>query len=499
MLKKEALHRQEGVLANTGSLVVDTGKRTGRSPKDRFLVCDENTSNTICWNSINQAMDPKDFKKLWEKAEKYLKSKDKIYHQSFIAGQDLKHAIRILASTEYAWHMLFLNNLLMDAEDHEADHLPAWTLWVAPDLKLDPTLDPSATDGIVAIDLTNKKILIIGILYAGEMKKSIFSVMNYWLPMHHVLSMHCAANQGNENDVALFFGLSGTGKTTLSADPKRQLIGDDEHGWSEDGIFNIENGCYAKCYGLHPDKEPLIYQAINEKAVLENIVLNEAGIPQYDDASRTLNTRAAYPLQSINPCINPPLAGHPEAIFMLSCDLFGVLPALSMLSIEQALFWFLNGYTAHIGSTEYGSSGIRYTFSTCFGAPFFPRNPETYALLLEEKLLNHNIQVYLINTGYYGGSIHQKGKRFPLSITRELVDLALKKTTLAAPKQEGPFGLSIPLLSCQDFDLKHPISFWEEPEHYIRAQRKLQSICLEHFEDLPLSEAFRKKMANILC
>lgn len=489
-LLSDSLKNNEGVLNIHNVLTVSTGSRTGRSPKDRFIVLDETTKKSVEWNSINQPIEKTDFDRLWLKTKQYLSEK-KTYQQHFLAGKHPSYQTQFKATTELAWHMLFLTNLLAHETIARED---SWEMLVAPKLLLNPEQDKTHSDGIVAFDFSKKRILIAGIQYAGEIKKSIFSVMNYWLPEHNVLSMHCSANEGTGGDVALFFGLSGTGKTTLSADPKRYLIGDDEHGWCDDGIFNIENGCYAKCHALSAEKEPLIYNAIRDFAILENVVLDEEKRPDYDNASLTLNTRSAYPLEYINPEHSTSCAQSPNNVFMLSCDLFGVLPALSKLTAEQALFWFLLGYTAHVGSTEHGELGIRPTFSTCFGAPFFPRNPEVYASLLEERLQHKEVSVYLVNTGYYGGQFGAGGSRYPLQTTRELINHALSGKIQHADFKEGPFGMMALQLSLPNFTSLDPMKLWPEPEQYIRSLAILKSNILDNFEKLPLTPAMRDRL-----
>lgn len=489
-LLQEALTHQEGIECDNKALVVTTGKRTGRSPKDRFIVRDNITEHTIDWNDINQPLSTEHFAYLWHKATHHIINK-RTYQSHFNAAPHTNHCITIHALTECAWHMLFLTNLLLLSTPDQ--HTPQWQLLCVPSLKLDPSIDPSHSDGIVAIDMIGQKILIIGIEYAGEIKKSIFSVMNYLLPEKNILSMHCAANAGEDHKVSLFFGLSGTGKTTLSADSTRFLIGDDEHGWGDDIIFNIENGCYAKCFGLHYTTEPVIFDAIRQYTILENVVLNDQLQPQYNDASLTLNTRAAYPIDYITPRTSQPIGNTPSFIFMLSCDLFGVLPALSKLTIDQAIFWFLTGYTAHMGSTEYKESGIKPTFSTCFGAPFFPRNPEIYASMLEDKLQD-DIDVYLVNTGYYGGTFKNNGKRYPLHITRELINSIHLGNFIPDDKTEGPFGLIIPEIHLNDFTIQHPMKYWDEPELYINTKNNLQNELLKHFNKLNISQELKKRL-----
>lgn len=492
-LYQESLNKAEGIVDKYGVLVVNTGKRTGRSPKDRYIVLDDRTQHSVQWNEVNQAMSPAHFKQLWNKAHDFFEKKD-FYHHHFLAGQHPRFRLSVSARTEYAWHMLFLSHLLIENKDPSG---PSWELWVAPTLNVDPTTDHVHSDGVIAINFSEQKILILGIAYAGEIKKSIFSVMNFLLPEHHVLSMHCAANQGASGDVALFFGLSGTGKTSLSADPKRLLIGDDEHGWSDDGVFNIENGCYAKCFGLSADQEPLIFEAIRAQAIVENVMLTEDRRMDFDNAALTLNMRAAYPLHHIYPRQTAEVSAHPTTLFMLSCDLFGVLPALSKLSPDQAILWFLLGYTTHMGSTEHGESGIRPTFSSCFGAPFFPRPPEVYARLLKEKIEKNKTEVFLVNTGYYGGSYQNKqGNRYPIVLTRKLIDYALSPRVHHEHYEEGPFGLQVPHISFESFPTLNPMKLWLEPELYMQSKKTLLTHIVDKIKQLNLSEAFKDALST---
>lgn len=383
-----ALSRGEGVLASNKALAVQTGLRTGRSPKDRFIVKDAITENAVDWNAINQPIDPDCFDRLWRRAEDYLKTRDSLFTANLYVGADSAYQLPVHLKCELAWHALFAKDLFIERPASPPPTQPAWTILSAPNLSTDPQRDGVHSDAAIMLNFAKRRLLVCGAHYAGEIKKGMFSVLNFILPPLKVLPMHCSANQSKEGSVTLFFGLSGTGKTTLSADPERCLIGDDEHGWSSRGIFNFEGGCYAKCINLSQKNEPLIWNALREGAVMENVVLDPiTKDPQYDDDSLTQNTRAAYPLAYIENYVPDLQSGHPQNIIFLSCDLYGVLPPVARLTPEQAAYYFLSGYTALVGSTEIGSATtIKPTFSSCFGAPFFSRPPAEYAQLLIEHL-----------------------------------------------------------------------------------------------------------------
>lgn len=426
-LIQHALQSGEGVLSSNGALTVNTGKRTGRSPKDRFIVQDEETESQIAWGAINQPISPQQFQTLWSLAENYWLSRPR-YMANLNLSANPKYRLNLTVMTEFAWHQLFASCLFIrpDQTELKNDQGQEWTILNVPNLKLDPKKDNVNSDGVVVINLSQQKVLLIGMPYAGEMKKAMFTVMNYILPPKAVLPMHCAANRGEQSDVALFFGLSGTGKTTLSADPKRYLIGDDEHGWGEDGVFNFEGGCYAKCIHLTKEKEPVIWSAISKGAIMENVVLKQNNDPDYDDGSRTENTRAAYPLDHIPVRVSSSRGEEPKVVIFLSCDLYGVLPAVSVLNPSQAAYYFLSGYTALVGSTELGGTKeIVPTFSTCFGAPFFPRPATVYADLLVQRIIKSGARVYLVNTGWSSGAYGEGGVRFPLPVTRSIIDAIL--------------------------------------------------------------------------
>ncbi len=419
-LVEHALQNKEGILSQRGGLSVTTGKRTGRSRADRFIVKDQDTATHVDWGTINQPIAPAQADALWRRAEDYIGQRDH-YISHLRVGADREYGLAVKVMTETAWHNLFAKHLFIDTDVAEK-MLPHWTVLSVPGLATDPKKDGVNSDGAVIIDFSQQRVLLAGMLYAGEMKKAMFSVLNYLLPKKNVLPMHCAANMGIDDDVVLFFGLSGTGKTTLSADPDRFLIGDDEHGWSERGIFNFEGGCYAKCIDLSQDKEPVIWDAIRDGAIMENVVLDDEGIPDYKDATLTQNTRAAYPREYIAKRVHANAAGQPHALIFLTCDLYGVLPPVAKLTKAQAAYYFLSGYTALVGGTEVGlAKAVQSTFSTCFGAPFFPRMPTVYADLLWQRIELTGCSVYLVNTGWTGGSYENGGERFPIKVTRRII------------------------------------------------------------------------------
>lgn len=420
-----ALSNEGAALCDNGALVVKTGSRTGRSPRDRFIVQDEKTQGSVAWGSVNKPFSAEKFDILWNKAERYLHKN--CYQADMQVGADADFGVNVNVRTEKAWHNLFLRHLFISSDKKRIPEKRTWQLISAPGLLLDPEQDGVNSEAAVILHPSDQKILIAGMRYAGEMKKSMFSALNYLLPERGVLPMHCSANVGAEGDVALFFGLSGTGKTTLSADPKRALIGDDEHGWGPDGIFNFEGGCYAKCIDLSREKEPVIWDAIRYGSIIENVVLDEEGMPDYTDASITENIRAAYPRAYIANKAPENRGGHPSKVFFLSCDLYGVLPPVAKLTAEQAAYYFLSGYTAKVGSTEMGSSAsVSPTFSVCFGEPFFPRDASVYAELFMQKLAETGAEVYLINTGWTGGAYGQGGERFSLKTTRAILHAVLE-------------------------------------------------------------------------
>jgi phosphoenolpyruvate carboxykinase (ATP) len=488
-LVEKVLTRKEGSLSSTGAVRATTGKYTGRSPKDKYIVEEDSVKSKIDWIS-NQPISEEVFSNLYTKVLEYLKVQEEVFVFKGFAGADKKYRLPIQVINEYAWHNLFAHQLFIRPNDEELlDHQSQFTVISAPNFKANPAVDGTKSETFIIISFEKRVVLIGGTEYAGEMKKSIFSIMNYLLPEQDIFSMHCSANVGREGDVALFFGLSGTGKTTLSADANRRLIGDDEHGWSPNGVFNIEGGCYAKCINLTREKEPQIFDAISFGAVLENVVLNnESRIADYDDNSLTENTRAAYPLQSISNIVDPSVAGHPNTIVFLTADAFGVLPPISKLTKEQAMYHFLSGFTSKLAGTERGITAPEATFSTCFGSPFLPLPATVYAEMLGKKIDEHNSQVFLVNTGWTGGE-YGVGSRMKLAYTRAMVQAALEgELTNVETVTDSIFGLEIPLhVAGVPDEVLQPNKTWADQAAYELKAKELAAKFRENF----------KKFANV--
>jgi phosphoenolpyruvate carboxykinase (ATP) len=483
-LVQHALASDNAVQASNGALVCTSGKYTGRTPKDKFTVREPSSESHIWWDN-NQGLKPETFEGLKSKVHEYAKGK-RLYVIDTFGGADPAHRIAVRFIVERPYHALFIKQLLIRPTAEELDNFqPDWTVCNMCRLYADPEDDGVRSEAVIALNFAEKQVLILGTEYAGEMKKSVFTIMNYLLPLKGVLSMHCSANIGPEGDTALFFGLSGTGKTTLSADHDRRLIGDDEHGWTDEGVFNIEGGCYAKCIKLSHDGEPEIWNAIKYGAVLENVVLKDGNVPDYDDASLTENTRAAYPIEYIENAVLPSVGGHPKNIVFLTCDATGVLPPISRLTPEQAMFHFLNGYTAKVAGTEAGITEPTLTFSTCFGAPFLPLRPQAYADLLGHKIQHHHVRVWLVNTGWTGGG-YGVGTRMKLSYTRAMLraafDGSLDEVTYTS---HDVFGLAMPD-SCPGVpsEVLHPRNTWADQNEYDGAALKLQTKFLENHATL---------------
>ncbi len=487
-LYEYALSRGEAMLAARGQLVADTGKFTGRSPKDKYIVRDVLTEETVDWGPVNQALSPEHFEQLQETmfdaaAEKQL------FVQDLFVGSDpkLQRPVRIV--TEKAWHSLFVRNLFIPegapSGAPEAGERPGWTVLDLPSVRAHPTHHGTRGTTAVAVDVRRRLVLIANTEYAGEIKKSIFSVLNYELPHEGVLPMHCSANAGDDGDVALFFGLSGTGKTTLSADPERVLIGDDEHGWSDDGVFNFEGGCYAKAIGLTPETEPEIYAASTRfGAVLENVVFDpDTRFVDFFDARKTENTRSAYPLHFIPNASDSGRAGPPTNVVFLAADAFGVMPPIAELTPAQAKYHFLSGYTAKVAGTERGVTEPQATFSACFGAPFMALPPITYARMLGERLERHGTRVWLVNTGWTGGP-YGVGERIALKHTRALLDAALHGALDEVPRRRDPvFGVAVPKeVPGVPSELLVPRDTWDDAEAYDEQARKLSGMFTDNFE-----------------
>lgn len=489
-LVEKVLKRNEGLLTSTGAIRATTGKYTGRSPKDKYIVEEASSKEKIDWGAVNQPISEEAFDRLYKKVVNYLKEKDEVFVFKGFAGADKASQLPIQVINEYAWHNLFAHQLFIRPNEEEVkNHEAEFTVISAPNFKADPEVDGTKTETFIIVSFERRTVLIGGTEYAGEIKKSIFSIMNYLLPEAGILSMHCSANVGREGDVALFFGLSGTGKTTLSADPNRRLIGDDEHGWSANGVFNVEGGCYAKCINLSEEKEPQIYNAIRFGSVLENVVVDEESrVADYDDGSLTENTRAAYPIQAIDNIVEPSIAGHPNTIVFLTADAFGVLPPISKLTKEQAMYHFLSGYTSKLAGTERGITSPEATFSTCFGSPFLPLPATRYAEMLGQKIDEHNAQVFLVNTGWTGGE-YGVGSRMKLSYTRAMVQAALEgELSNAETAKDEIFGLNIPIhVPGVPDEVLQPQKTWKDAKAYEDKAKELANKFHENF----------KKFANV--
>ena len=484
-LVEDTLLMGQGMLTDKGALAIETGEFTGRSPKDRFIVCDDKTENAVWWGDINKKFDADKFDSLYNRMKSYLYEKD-LYVRDAYACADDNYRLNIRVATELPWSNMFANNMFLRPTNEELEKFdPEWHIVCAPGFKADPEIDGTRQHNFAIINFTKKMIIIGGTGYTGEIKKGIFSVLNFILPHEKdVLSMHCSANVGEDGDTAIFFGLSGTGKTTLSSDPNRRLIGDDEHGWADNKVFNFEGGCYAKTIDLSKEKEPQIYDAIKFGALLENIQFKPGtSKPDYTDATITQNTRVSYPIHHIDNIMKPSKAGEPKNIFFLTCDAFGVLPPISKLSAEQAMYHFISGYTAKVAGTEAGITEPQTVFSACFGAPFLPLHPTKYAEMLGEKIANNDVNVWLVNTGWSGGS-YGTGKRMKLKYTRAMITAALEGNLNSVEYQNNEvFGLSMPT-SCPDVpdELLNPRNTWEDKEAFDRKANELASSFLENFK-----------------
>ncbi|MEO7021966.1 MAG: phosphoenolpyruvate carboxykinase (ATP) [Ktedonobacteraceae bacterium] len=482
-LIEQALARQEGVLAANGAFAATTGSHTGRSPKDKYIVSHEKYAENIWWGENNHPMSHEHFAAVRQSLSAYLQGRD-VFVLDAAAGADPDYRMPIQVITEMAWHNLFARQLFLRANESDlSSNHPGFTILCVPNFHTDPRIHGTRSETAIIVDFEERLVLIAGTHYAGEMKKSIFSVLNFILPTQGVLPMHCSANVGEEGDVALFFGLSGTGKTSLSADPDRRLIGDDEHGWGSNGVFNFEGGCYAKCINLSEKYEPQIWNAVRFGSVYENVVLKANREPDYADDSLTENTRVAYPIEFIDNVIMEGTGGQPKAVIFLTADSFGVLPPISKLTTEQAMYYFLSGYTSKLAGTEAGVTSPQATFSSCFGAAFLPRRPGEYANLLRERIEKHNVRCYLVNTGWSGGP-YGVGARINIRYTRSMVRAVISGEIEHAEMVTDPiFGLRTPL-SCPDVPstILQPRNTWTDKDAYDRQATALAESFKENFK-----------------
>jgi phosphoenolpyruvate carboxykinase (ATP) len=484
-LYSEVIKRGEGALVHLGPLAVDTGKYTGRSPKDKFVVKDKATVDRVDWGTVNQPMEGEKFAALKQDMLAATKGKD-LFIQDVFIGTHPKYRVPVRVITEKAWHNLFVRNMFVRPTKRAMDtYEPVYTIIDLPSFKADPSKHGSRTETVIAMNVSEKLVLIGSTEYAGEMKKSAFSLMNYELPAKNVMPMHCSANVGPDNETAIFFGLSGTGKTTLSAAEGRTLIGDDEHGWSDEGVFNFEGGCYAKIEHLSAQAEPEIYQTTRRfGTLLENVVYDpESFRVNLDDTSKTQNTRAAYPITHIANASTVGYAGHPTNIIFLTADAFGVLPPIAKLTPEQAMYYFLSGYTAKVAGTERGITEPQATFSTCFGAPFMPLKPKVYGELLVRQMQEHRTDVWLVNTGWTGGA-YGVGHRMPISYTRAMINAALEhRLDNADFDSNNIFGLAIPK-TCPGVpsEVLNPRNTWQDKAAYDKQARKVAEMFTDNFK-----------------
>ncbi|MBD3638555.1 MAG: phosphoenolpyruvate carboxykinase (ATP) [Crocinitomicaceae bacterium] len=484
-LVEDTIINGQGVLTDTGAIAIRTGEFTGRSPQDRFIVCDAKTENAVWWGDINKKFDPDKFTALYNRMKAYLTNTD-VYVRDAYACADDDYRLNIRVVTEYSWSNQFASNMFLRPTDEEIQNFqPEWHVVCAPGFMADPEIDGTRQHNFAIINFTEKMIIIGGTGYTGEIKKGIFSVLNYILPYEkNVLSMHCSANVGKDGDTAVFFGLSGTGKTTLSSDENRKLIGDDEHGWSENGVFNFEGGCYAKTIDLSREKEPQIWDAIKFGAILENIGFKEgSSTPDYHDSEITQNTRVSYPIHHIDNIMVPSKGAVPKNIFFLTADAFGVLPPISKLTPGQAMYHFISGYTAKVAGTEAGVTEPQTVFSACFGAPFLPLHPTKYAEMLGDKMEQNDVKVWLVNTGWSGGG-YGVGERISLKFTRAMITAALEgKLDNVDYEEHEIFGLAMPV-ECEGIpaEILNPKNTWADKAGYDRKANHLANEFVKNFE-----------------
>ncbi len=483
-LYEEAVRRAEGVIAREGPLVCRTGQHTGRSPNDKFIVREPSSADRIWWGKVNRPVEPDKFDRVHEQLLAYLEGKE-LFVQDCHACADPAYRLPIRVITEYAWHSLFARHMFLIDEPSQSFDAPQFTIIDAPHFRADPKQHGTNSEVFIFVNFGRQLVLIGGTSYAGEIKKSVFTVLNYLLPLRHVFPMHCSANVGSAGDVALFFGLSGTGKTTLSSDPGRQLIGDDEHGWSDEGVFNFEGGCYAKMIRLSAEAEPQIFSTTRRfGTVLENVTIDpDCRSLDLDDDSVTENTRGAYPVSFIDGIVSSGRAGHPRAIVMLTADAFGVLPPIARLSRAGAMYHFLSGYTAKVAGTEKGVTEPKATFSTCFGAPFLPLHPSTYARALGEKIARHDVPVWLVNTGWTGGP-YGVGSRMKIAHTRAMIRAAIAGQLAAVPFDRDPvFNLDVPR-TCREVPdgVLRPRTTWSNAADYDARAAQLARMFDDNFQ-----------------
>jgi len=487
-LYEHIVRNGEGIMTREGAIRILTGQYTGRSPKDKFFVEEDESKENIWWGDINKPISEETFDHLHTKVLDHLSHQNDLYVLDAFAGTDQRYRMPIRVISEVAYHGLFSWNMFVRAtEDELAEHVPSFTVLAAPSLIAKPDEDGTRTGTFILANIKKRMIIIGGTMYSGEVKKGIFSIMNYLLPLQGVMAMHCSANIGPKGDTAIFFGLSGTGKTTLSADSSRTLIGDDEHGWADDGVFNFEGGCYAKTINLSPEGEPEIYATTKMfGTILENVVLNEHRSPDFDDTRYTQNTRCSYPIHYIPNASDTGRGGHPENVVFLTADAFGVLPPISKLSPEQAMYHFISGYTAKVAGTERGVTEPQATFSACFGAPFMPLHPTVYAELLAQKIKQHNSQVWLINTGWQGNPEDSDGDygRMKLKFTRAMVNAALDGDLADVDYYEEPyFGLMVPTsVPGVPSEVLDPRNAWSDKDAYDAKARQLAAMFKSNFE-----------------